>query len=200
MESSDSPKENDLRDLKSLLERVSGQVQMSTLVKKEDTVASPQVKADIRDIADEVRKGFFRKEDKTPQVVGTVMGVIAIVSSMTAILTPMNAERERLAKIVEKHIDEDRQGEKEAAHLTDRDLQRLEDRIKEAVGSIDARMGKIDERADMMANEIAKNHMRDFDKLSNQLDVLKAGEVEDKAVNMKVETMYQMLMRQQGSK
>jgi len=44
----------------------------------------------LRDVADIIRKDFFRKTDKTPHIVGTIMGVIAIIAAMTSIIQPMN--------------------------------------------------------------------------------------------------------------
>ena len=62
----------------------------------EAKVANPMPVTDISNtevmskMADEIRKTHFRKKDPTAQIVGSAMGVIALIASMTAIIQPMN--------------------------------------------------------------------------------------------------------------
>ena len=46
----------------------------------------------VQDVANFIRKDVFteRKADKTQSVIGSAMGVIALISAMVAILNPMN--------------------------------------------------------------------------------------------------------------
>ena len=75
---------------------------------------------DLKEIANEIRKDFFRKKDQTPQVIGSVFGVIALISAMTAIIQPMNRSISDLRKeiqAVENRLDQ-RIKDKDAYNLT----------------------------------------------------------------------------------
>jgi len=68
----------------------------------------PTNKNDLRDMSDQIRKDFFRKKDPTPQIVSTVMGVIALISAMTMIIKPIYRTLEaqtRSIKEIEARLD-----------------------------------------------------------------------------------------------
>ena len=74
----------------------------------------------IKEISDEIRQNFFRKKDQTPQVIGSVFGVIALISAMTAIIQPMNRSITDLRKEIqaaENRLDQ-RIKDKDAYNLT----------------------------------------------------------------------------------
>ena len=80
----------------------------------EAKVANPMPIADISNtevmskMADEIRKTHFRKKDPTPQIVSTVMGVIALISAMTMIIKPIYRTLEtqtRSIKEIEARLD-----------------------------------------------------------------------------------------------
>ena len=52
----------------------------------------------IKEISNEIRQSFFRKKDNTSSIVGSVFGVIALISAMTAIIQPMNRSITELRK------------------------------------------------------------------------------------------------------
>ena len=82
---------------------------------------------DLKEIANEIRKDFFRKKDQTPQVIGSVFGVIALISAMTAIIQPMNRSITDLRKetvAVEERIER-------RLNLKNQRLLRLEEGDKE---------------------------------------------------------------------
>jgi len=175
----------DMHDIKSALERLITQMSVGSLRDKgKDCVMDDTSRRDLRDIADTIRKDVFtpRKVDTITGLAGTISTVIAIIAVMTAIIKPMNDDRNSIKDLLKEHIAEGITREKEHDSKLDRDMVRLEDRIKEAVKEANNRM-------DTMAELQDSNHYQ----LLADLEKIKEGEIIDKAINAKVEMVFEML-------
>ena len=130
----------------------------------------------VKEISDEIRQNFFRKKDPAPQIIGSVMGVIALISAMTAIIQPMNKAIDSAHKEIDNIVAD-----------SDRDMQRMEERIKETYS---------DERHRAEA-ESAKGE-RDHNSHTVAIEKLRESDALDKPYNLKIDMMEKLLMDHLG--
>lgn len=168
----------DVSELKNTVDRISAEIPLLALRRNAMQPSGSGGGNDkVKELIDSLRKDYseyFRgegrkadKKDFLPQIIGIGMFLVAFISAMVAILTPMNNERASAKAAFDKHIESEKQVWREHNADVDTQLTRLEDRIKEAVKDMGIRMEKIDDT----------------------IDKIKDGEVIDKAYNVKIDML-----------
>ena len=146
----------------------------------ESRIANPMPVTDITNkdvmnqIADEIRKTHFRKKDPTPQIVSTVMGVIALISAVTMTIRPIYRTLEAQT----------------------RSIKEIEIRLDKKIDSKDAYNLKIMDNAHSRLSELEKGDQED--KTVNamvmmQEDRIKTLEIRtlaDRANHAKIDMLY----------
>jgi hypothetical protein len=196
--------DQELLEAKNLMDRMTNkllgakcaQMDQTTSDRVEAKVNAELTKHDLRDIADTIRKDVFtqRKEDPAPKIVGMVMACIAVISAMTAIITPMNNQAIRVQQELEQDKRDWAESLKHHAEEEDVMMTRLEDRLKEAVRDSEIRMDKL---ADVDAKDksdilmIIKEASADVDyghhQLLEDIEKIKSNNETNIAHNMKID-------------